>query len=472
MYIKSKETEELFDRGINYFRAGFYSAAIHEFKAVKTIEPDYPNIDYFLEAANKKNNEVAGKLANFIDENFDADIKELAEELTFDNSTHLGKEIESLLRQDKVHDALAKLQKAESVVPDSKPLLLLMANVQRRLGQLEEAEKTLQRALLIFPDDLEILNNLGNVYLARNYFKDAEETFRVALRANPDDPRVLNNFASLKMQMNMLDEAEKLLKKAQKIRPNWKKVASNLNNLRARMNALDQEIEALRKEFLNHPTYLDIGLALGKALFFRGYFSEAKSTLRNILKKNPNLIAAYFYMGMIHEMNEDFEDAIDCYREMVVKTGKDDRPEFLNFESLVKQEFYEEALAELKKIAILDLDLASSRINLGIKYFEDCQWSDALRHFEEAIKINDKYPDAFYWKALTLIQLNESAKARKNLEKALELNEEYADAHFQLGMLLRTRAKKKAKTHLEKALSLNLRPSFANVAKQILSSQK
>lgn len=472
MFIRSKEAEELFDRGINYFRAGFFSSAIQEFKAVKKLEPGYPNIDYILEAAQKKNNEIAGKLANFIEENFTSEIQELSEELTFDNSSHLGKEVESLLKRDKVRDALILLQKAESIVPDSKPLMLLLANVQRRMGMLEGAEKTLEKALLLFPEDVEILNNLGNVFLARSYYKDAEDAFKAALKANANDPRILNNFASLKMQTNNLDEAERYLKRALKIKPDWKKVKINLNNLQDRMLALDEEIEALRIEFIGHPTYLDIGLALGKALYFRGFFSEAKSTLKSVLKKNPSLATAYFYLGMINEINDDLESAIENYQEMVVISGKDDRPEFQNFKSLMKQEFLDEALIELKKIAVLDLDLAASRINLGIKYFEDCQWEDALRHFKEAIKINENYPDAFYWIALNCIQMHDSAQAKKHLLKAIELNPKYADAHFQLGMLLRTKAKKKAKTHLEKALSLGLRASFASVANHILKEQK
>jgi hypothetical protein len=58
------------------------------------------------------------------------------------------------------------------------------------------------------------------------------------------------------------------------------------------------------------------------------------------------------------------------------------------------------------------------------------------------------------------------------LETALELNPDYADAHFQLGMLLRSKARKKARTHVVKALSLNLRPSFARIAQQLVDEQK
>ena len=60
MIIKSKQAEEHFDRGINYFRAEFYSSALQEFNQVKNIDPDYPNIDFIIEAAVKRNREVAG----------------------------------------------------------------------------------------------------------------------------------------------------------------------------------------------------------------------------------------------------------------------------------------------------------------------------------------------------------------------------------------------------------------------------
>ena len=58
------------------------------------------------------------------------------------------------------------------------------------------------------------------------------------------------------------------------------------------------------------------------------------------------------------------------------------------------------------------------------------------------------------------------------MSKAIELNPNYADAYFQLGLLLRSRAKKKAAEYFQKALSLNLRPSFAKIAESFLNEQK
>ena len=198
MIMKTKESEEIFDRGINYFRAGFFSSALKEFYQVKQVAPEYPNIDYFIEAAIKKNNEVAGRITNFIDENFDKEIQELSEELDVENSTNLAPKVQRLLRLGKFNEALKELKIAESIVPDSRALLMLLGNTYRRLGMLDDAEHTLKRACVIFPEDGEILNNLGNIYLARGLYREAEEAFRTAMRSMPEDPRMLNNLGVLR----------------------------------------------------------------------------------------------------------------------------------------------------------------------------------------------------------------------------------------------------------------------------------
>ncbi len=470
--MNSKESEEIFDRGINYFRAGFYSSALNEFYQVKKISPDYPNIDYIIEAAIKKNNEVAGQISNFIEENFDKEIQELSEELNIENSSHLGPKVQHLLKQGKYNEALKELKVAESIIPDSRPLLMLLGNTYRRLGMFEEAEQVLKRARVIYPDDSELLNNLGNIFLAKGMYSEAEEAYRTAMRNMHEDPRMLNNLGVLRMQTNNLDDAENLFRKASKLSPQWKTPQKNLEHLAKRIEILEKNIDEIRDEYHKHPDYLDIGLNLGKNLFFRGFYSEAKSLFKNILKKNPKLLAAWFYLASIYEINKNYDDAIDCFVEMVKMAEKTDTSEYRNYENLINQGFVEEAVTELKKIAVIELDIASSRINIGIKYFEDCLWTDALRHFEEAIRINNSYPDAYYWTALTLIQLKKGTKAKELLAKAIELNPSYADAYFQMGLLLKNRAKRQATEYFRKALTLNLRPSFVKIIEQFFKEEK
>ncbi len=468
MIIQRKAFEEIFDRGISYFRAGFYSPALSEFLHLKRLCPDYPNIDHTNEATRKKNAEINGQLENLIEENFDEETIELSEELTFEDSSNIGSKVRLLLSEGKYTQALDVLKKAEEVVPDSRPLLLMLGNTYRRLGYLEEAEKTLLHATRLFPNDADVLNNLGNVYLLLGMYNDAENYIRAALRLSPNDARFFNNLGSLRMKTHNLDDAERLFRKALRLDPNQRVLAKNLQNLQLRMESLDEEIDRLREDYFLHPTYLDIGLTLAKTLFFRGFHAESKNILLGLLKKNSGLVNVWFYLATIYDLVNDVENACSAYENLIVYSGREDSSEFSNYQRLLEQGFIEEALVEIKKIAILELDVASSRINLGIKYFEDCLWEEALGHFDEAIEINDSYPDAFYWKGLTLLQLKKNSLAKKNLLKALELNPKYADAHFQMGLVLRASAKNKSREHLKKALEFNLRPSFARIAERII----
>lgn len=469
--MSSREAEEHFDRGLHYFRGGFYPAALQEFRLVHGLDSHYPNIAFILEAAQKKAEEVAGKLEAFIEEEFDQQIVEMSRQLTYEGSRSFAHEVENLLKDGKPDAALEKLRQADAIIPESKPLLLLMASIQRRLGRFGEAEQTLLRARSLYPRDPEVLNNLGNIYLTRNLFSLAEAQLNEARAIAPENEQILNNLGALKMQSYHLDDARELFEKTMERNPRSRVARRNLENVMVRIATLDEEITRLRKEFYAHPSFLDIGLNLGKALLFRGFHHEARSLLAEVIEKNPKLIAAHFYMGTLHELEDSLDRAIYHFREMVVHKKQMDTAEFKAFESMQNEDYQEEALHELKKLAILELDMASSHINLGIRYFEDTLWDEALRHFEEAADLNANYPDAYYWKAMCRLQTGKKAVAEKDLLKAIEINPRYADAHFQLGMLIQNKSVKKAAQHLKQAMDLGIRPAFASIARKILSGK-
>ncbi|HNV68699.1 MAG TPA: tetratricopeptide repeat protein [Candidatus Ozemobacteraceae bacterium] len=465
-----KEAEEHFHRGIHYFRGGFFPAALQEFQAVARIDPQFGNIQHFLTVTRKKTEEVAGQLSAFLHEAFDDQAHQLSEQLVIEDSPHFGREIERLLRREEYQAALTKLADAEAFVSESRPFLLLKANVFKRLGRFADAEQILLRAHTLFPEDAEIINNLGNVYLARNHFNEARDRFEAALKLNPDDPRALNNLGTLYMQIHNLDRAQSVFERLVREHPNWQVARRNLEGLLRRKEELEKEIFRLRQELIAHPTYIDIGMNLGKNLFFRGFFTEARLTLESVLRQNPSMHAAQFYLGSICEIEGDFQKALERYYAMCVARQQDDSPAFINSQRLREEGYLEEALAEVKKVAVLELDLASGHIKLGIRYFEDGQWDNAQEHFDEAVKLKPKYPDAYYWRALTRLRTGKKASAEKDLRKAIELNPRFADAHYQLGMLSRDKAPRKARFHLQAAISMGVRAQFAEIAERLLKT--
>lgn len=467
--MTTREAEEHFHRGIHYFRGGFFPAALQEFQAVARIDPQYGNIQHFLSVTRKKTEEVAGQLSSLLNETFDEDAHKLSEQLVIDNAPHFGREIERLLRREEYQAAMNKLAEAEVFVAESRPFLLLKANVYRRLGRFSEAEQTLIRARTLFPDDAEVINNLGNIYLVRSHFNEAREQFEAALQLQPNDPRALNNLGTLFMQIHNLDRAQAVFERLVRDHPHWQISRRNLEGLIRRKDDLEKEIFRLRQELSAKPDYVDIGLTLGKNLFFRGFFTEARLTLEKVLSKNPALHTAQFYLGSMCEIEGDFDQALHHYREMVVRKQQDDTPEFINSQRLLQEGYKEEALTEIRKVAVLELDLASGHISLGIRYFEDGQWDHAQEHFDEAVKLKPKYPDAYYWRALTRLRTGKKASAEKDFRKAIELNPRFPDAHYQLGMLYRDKNPKKARFHLQASISLGVRSQFADIAQRFLT---
>ncbi|MBF0498776.1 MAG: tetratricopeptide repeat protein [Candidatus Riflebacteria bacterium] len=463
----TKQTEEHFERGIRYFRGGFFASALQEFRHVERIDPRYPNIAYMVEVARKKNEEVNGQLISFMEDNFDAEIRTLSESIKIPESSSLVRDIGRMLQQERVTDALTKLEDIAIHIPESKPLLLLTATVYRRAGRLDDSEKTLLRAKVLYPKDTDVLNAIGNIYLSRSQFPEAREHFEMVLNITPDDRNARNNLAAFFMQTWRLDEAYRRFNALAKEFPDWTVVRRNLANVALRRDELDREIDKMRHEFELHPTYLDIGLTLGKTLLFRGFFSESRRRLELVIEKNPNILAAYFYLGELSEIEGDIPRAVEAYSELIRRKKHDDNPEFRAFLNLWNQGYQEEALFDLKKLAVLDLDTAAGHIALGMRYFDDALWNQALRHFQEAAEAAP-YPDAYYWMGLTRLQLGKKKAAGEDFKKAIELNSRFADAHYQLGMLLRTKTPKKARNHLQTAITLGLRPQFAALARDFI----
>ncbi|MBF0408324.1 MAG: hypothetical protein HQM10_13320 [Candidatus Riflebacteria bacterium] len=462
-----RKIDEIFERGVHYFRGSFFSAALIEFLHVERLDPKYPNIAYFVEVTRKKYRETGGQLSSFIEENFDSEARSLSEEIVFEGSVDLTSQVERLLKAERVNEALEKIDSASLYVPDSKPLILLKAKVLRCLGRFNEAEKQLFHAKQLFPDDPAVLNALGNIFLLRNMFVSAGEYFSAALDLLPEDRQIQNNIAVLKMQSYKLDEAQAFLKKIVYRWPSWQVAARNLSAVETRIGYLDDILDKLRSEAALHPEYLDISVSLGKSLLFRGYFSESKRTFLKAIDKNPSLWEGWFYMGVLHEMEGELNDAIKAYQNLAEGKKRRESKEYKAFQTLFEQGYVEEALLELKKVAVLEFDPAARHISLGIKYFEDAHWTEALRHFTEATEISP-YPDAYYWCGLSQVQLEKRMSAKKSFEKAIELHPRFADAHFQLGMLLKKKTPGKARHHLQVALTIGIRPHFQSLARDFL----
>jgi len=102
-----------------------------------------------------------------------------------------------------------------------------------------------------------------------------------------------------------------------------------------------------------------------------------------------------------------------------------------------------------------NLGTAFVEMNLGDAFARKGQPDEAMAHFEEAIKLQPDYGEAYYNRGNVLFAKGRTDEAIIDFEKALQIQPTDADAHTGLGnALLRKGSPKEAIAHYKEAIAL------------------
>ena len=98
---------------------------------------------------------------------------------------------------------------------------------------------------------------------------------------------------------------------------------------------------------------------------------------------------------------------------------------------------------------------------LGIVYYQQSKFDDALAELTKSLAINPKSATAHNYLGITESQKGRQEQAEKEILQAIVDNPDYADAHFNLAVIFATArppAKELAKRHYARATALGTQP--------------
>jgi Tfp pilus assembly protein PilF len=113
-----------------------------------------------------------------------------------------------------------------------------------------------------------------------------------------------------------------------------------------------------------------------------------------------------------------------------------------------------------KAVAVAPRD-EFAHTTLGIVYYRQSKFDDALTELTKSLAINPKSATAHNYLGITASQKGWQEAAEREILEALADNPDYADAHFNLAVIYATArppAKELAKQHYTKATSLGTQP--------------
>jgi len=171
--------------------------------------------------------------------------------------------------------------------------------IQKKLGNLKEAELLTRKAIQLNPNLADAHSNLGNILWTLRQLKEAEVSTRKAIELNPDFANAHLNLGNILKDLGKLQEAELSHRKAVELNPNFAMAHTELGNtLRSLGKLKEAELSQLKAIKLN-PEFAIAHSNLGSILRDLGKLKEAELSQRKAIELNPNFAIAHSNLGGI-----------------------------------------------------------------------------------------------------------------------------------------------------------------------------
>jgi tetratricopeptide (TPR) repeat protein len=134
-------------------------------------------------------------------------------------------------------------------------------------------------------------------------------------------------------------------------------------------------------------------------------------------------------LALLYEKRNNYDQAVNHYQAILSLDPNAAIPlNQLAWLYADRNSHLDEALKYGRKAAELDPGNGNILDTLGWVYFKRGNYGEALRHFEEAVRLNKSHPSIYYHLALAYDKNNKREKAKKALKTALDISDQFPEA--------------------------------------------
>ena len=329
-------------------------------------------------------------------------------------------------------------------------------------GGATDAREAFAQAVAIDPRNVDALNGQGRLFLNEERSAEALARFDTALGIEPNSPETIANDAEAKIALERLADAKQQLVAARAAFPKSIPILILLGRVEQHLGNNDAADADLRAAIaLVDPARADAVLpyvALSKLLSERGRLADARATLDDAKKKLMPSPALERALGQISELQGDYEAAIAHFNAAVAKDPKDPNSHFLLGVALRRVRKFDDAGAELDKVAAVDKDFPGLSLERGLLFEESGDVEKAIEQFNGALAKAPDDPDLQLRVGAAYVVIGRPDDALPMLHKVLEKRPSSAEAHHYIGralMLKDGQAQTDALRYLKRAVDLD-----------------
>ena len=268
--------------------------------------------------------------------------------------------------------------------------------------------------------------NLAQALIDENRMEEAEAAARIAVRQRPDSYDAHINLGIALSHLQRFDEAERHFREAVEIAPDASEPHANLGVLLSRRDRLDEAEAALRRALEINPGDLDLLRNLAKLLDMRAQPEAALAMYDRLIERGGADAAAYTAKGGLLFRLQRHADALAAWQQAL---SQNPGPP-----------------------AAFALHLSMGQAAWAMSQSPD----SAAPHYEQALRIDPRQPDALADLASLRILQERHEEAAQLFRSAIELRPDTAKLHAGLGYALyRLGQLDAAAQSLERALALD-----------------
>lgn len=305
----------------------------------------------------------------------------------------------------------------------------------------EAALNALEKLAHLAPNNAEVFADLGAVNYTQGRYSQAAEAYTTALRLDPKIPQVPLMLGMSYMELGHVKEAIPMLEEGFEHAPQEDVGRSVGLNLLSAYMSLNQNKKALKitgelvDRYPNDPEVLYRASHL--------YGDMALKTMTHLADVAPESVWKRMSFAEALESEKRYDLAIMQYRKAIANEPDMPEPHYQLGRALLLRSpddvaAREEALKEFNEAVKLDPKNGAAEYEIGEIYRRQGQFAQAREHFSRAVMLDPTVEDAQIALARTLIRLQEAKESVPHLLAAIELNSKNEISHFLLANAYRS----------------------------------
>ncbi len=360
-----------------------------------------------------------------------------------------------LIRMGKQHKAAQWLRTSIERYPDDTQDRLLLAHLDIRNNEIEEAIKLYKELIQMNPEDETMLLRLGSLYAEQDQDVLAKKIFDKALVLNPESLFTHLYLARLALKNGDNAQAEKWYNKALSI--NWStELAYEVAAFYEKQGNVEKAEAQYRSVLKRRPKETRAGLGLVQSLLLQNREKEAMAILKELRLSSKDPAQINIIMARLYLRSKKLKQAAKLLESML---QNEKIPEAAYMLAVIRYQQKDDGKAMVLLRGIdQESDQYEDAVYLQVRIFMERNQDDrALQLLESIIQNGDLELPGFYSLLASLyLEQNQTQKAYKILDNALIKFPDAVQIYFEYGLLLeQDGAQERAITLMKKVLKLD-----------------